>query len=96
MSFEGVSTRSMLILFGVIVAGVAIFMATAVFPATNLIRETVTEEATIVESSGGKCIVDTKDTTLSSKTVNECELPVGSKVQVSYQKGFATAKLVTP
>lgn len=96
MSFEGMSTRSMLILFGVIVAGVAIFMATAVFPATNLIRETITEETTIIESSGGKCVVDTKDMTLSSKTINGCDLSVGSKVKVSYQKGFSTAQLVTP
>jgi len=96
MSFEGVSTRSILILFGVIAAGAIIFMATAVFPATNLIRETVTEEVTIIESSGGKCIVDTKDTALSSKTVIGCDLAVGSKAKVSYQKGLSTAQLVAP
>lgn len=96
MSFEGVSTRGMLVIFGVLAAGAAIFMATVVFPATNLMRETVIEETTVIESSGGKCIVDTKDMTLSSKTINGCDLPVGSKVKISYQKGFSTAELVTP
>ena len=96
MAFESASTRSLMILFGVIAAGAIIFMATAVFPATNLIRGTVTEEATVVESSGGKCIVDTKDTALSAKTISGCDMSVGSKVKVSYQKGLASAQIVSP
>ena len=96
MALEGTSTRSMMLLFGIIAAGAMIFMATAVFPATNLVRATVTEEATVVESSGGKCIVDTKDTMLSSKTISGCDLPLGSKVKVSYQKGLPTAQIVSP
>lgn len=96
MAFEGTSTRSLMILFGIIAAGAMIFMAIVVFPATNLVRATVTEEATVIESSGGKCIVDTKDTALSSKTISGCDMPIGSKVKVNYQKGLVSAQIVSP
>ena len=47
MALENTSTRGLLIMFGVIAAGAAVFLAVAVFPASNLIRETVTSEGVI-------------------------------------------------
>ena len=86
MAIENASTRTLVIMFGVIVAGVAIFMAVAVFPATNLIRETLTAEGVIVSSSNGECVVDTPDQI--PKIIKNCDLPAGTKVTVSFQKGM--------
>lgn len=96
MGFETASTRSLLIIFGVVAAGATIFIATAVFPATNLIRETITEEITILNSSGGRFVVETSDSTLSTKTIDNCDLPEGGNVTISYQQGLANARIVSP
>jgi len=97
MAFEGVSTRSLMILFGIVAAGggmmVAIFGFGLGNPATQ--RPTITEDVTIQFSSGGQCIVDTQDSVLSAKTISGCDLPVGTKVTVSYQKGLANAQIVS-
>lgn len=96
MAFESMCSRSLVIIFGVIAAGAAIFIATFVFPAKNLIRETVTEEVTIANSSDGKCVVNTNDAILSAKTISNCNLPEGTKVKVSYQQGLPNARIVSP
>lgn len=93
MAIDNTSTRTLAIMFGVIVAGVAIFMAVAVFPATNLIRETLTAEGVIVSSSNGECVVDTPDQI--PKIIKNCDLPAGTKVMVSFQKGMFEAKIVS-
>ena len=82
MAIENASTRTLVIMFGVIVAGVAIFMAVAVFPATNLIRETLTAEGVIASSSNGECVVDTPDQI--PNIIKNCDLPAGTKVTVSF------------
>lgn len=96
MAFEGTSTRSLLILFGIVGAGGAIMVGIFGFglgnPATE--RPTITEDVTIRYSSGGKCVVDTKDDVLSAKTISGCDLPEGTEVTISYQKGFSTAQIV--
>lgn len=92
MSLETASTKSLVMLFGIIAAGAAIFIALAVFPATNLIRETVTAEGVVTFSSNGECVVDTPDGI--PKTVKNCDLPAGTKVTVSYQQGMYEAEIV--
>lgn len=93
MTLESTSTRNLLIIFGLVAAGAAIFVAVAVFPATNLIRETMTAEGVIASSSKGQCVVDTPDGI--PKTIKDCELPVGTKVTVSFQEGMYEAKIVS-
>lgn len=93
MALETTSTKNLLFLFGAIAAGAAILVALVVFPATNLIRETVTAEGVIAASSNGKCVVDTPDGI--PKTIKNCELPAGTGVTVSYQQGMYEAKIVS-
>lgn len=93
MTFENASTRSLVIIFGLVAAGAAIFLAVAVFPAANLIRETVTTEGVIASSSSGECVVDTPDQI--PKIIKNCDLPAGSKVMVSFQEGMYEAKIVS-
>jgi|GEM_PF-2829706 len=97
MAFEGASTRSLLVLFGLIGIGGAIMVAIFGFglgnPATQ--RPTITEDVTIKFSSGGQCVVDTNDDVLSAKTISGCDLPVGTKVTISYQKGLPNAQVVS-
>jgi len=93
MALENTSTRGLLIMFGVVAAGAAIFLAVAVFPASNLIRETVTSEGVIANSSGGECVVDTPDEI--PKVIKNCNLPKGTEVTVSYQQGMYEAKIVS-
>ena len=91
MAFESASTRSLVIGFGVIAAGAAIFLAIAVFPATNLIRETLTAEGIITSSSNGECVVDTPDGI--PKVIKNCNLQQGSKVTVSFKEGMYEAEI---
>lgn len=93
MAFETTSTRSLVVLFGILAAGAAIFIALVVFPSSNLIRETVTEEGVVKFSSGGECIVETSDQI--PKTIKNCDLPVGSQVTISFQKGMYEANIVS-
>ncbi len=91
MAFETTSTRSLVIGFGVIAAGAAVFLAVVVFPATNLIPETVTAEGIIVSTSNGECVVDTPDGI--PKVIKNCNLQQGSKVTVSFKAGMYEAKI---
>lgn len=83
----------MLITFGVIAASAVVFIAVVVFPASNVIRETVTAEGVIASSSRGECVVDTPDQI--PKVIKNCDLPVGTRVTVSYQEGMFEAKIVS-
>ncbi|MFQ5940233.1 MAG: hypothetical protein ACE5KA_00835 [Nitrososphaerales archaeon] len=93
MAFESTSTRTFVIIFGLIAAGAAIFIGVAVFPASNLIREMVTAEGTIASSSDGECVVDTPDRI--PKVIKNCDLPSGSEVTVSFQEGMYEASIVS-
>ena len=62
------------------VAGIV--LGTMVFPFWNFIREDVIEEVEIFESANGNCYVDTLD--WIPKTIENCNLPLGSIVTVKY------------
>lgn len=96
MTIETSSTKNLLVLFGIIAAGAVVFIAVVVFPATELIRETITEEATVIHSSDGQCVVETTDTIFTAKTVSDCDLPVDTTVTVQYQQSMSEASLVRP
>jgi hypothetical protein len=93
MAFETTSTTSLIVLFGILAAGAAIFIAFTVFPASNLIRETVTEEGVILSSSNDECVVETSDQI--PKTIKNCDLEEGSKVTVKFQSGMYEATIVS-
>lgn len=80
-------------MFTAFAAGAAVFIAAFVFPATNLIRETVTAEGIITHSSNGECVVETPDQI--PKTIKNCDLPTGSQVTVSFQSGLYEAKIIS-
>lgn len=93
MAFETTSTKSLVILFGVLAAGAAIFISVIVFPASNLVRETTTGEGVILSTSNNECVVETPDEI--PKTIKNCDLAEGTKVTVSYQKGMYEATIVS-
>jgi hypothetical protein len=92
MVLETVSTKNLAITFALLAAGVGIFIAVALFPATNLIRETVTAEGVVISSSNGECVVETPDGI--PKNVENCDLAAGSNVTVRFQKGMYEAEIV--
>lgn len=98
MAFESASTKSLAILFGIVIGGAAIFIAIFVFPVTNLpfFQEAVTEDVTIVGTSKAvaKCGVTTSDTAWVTKEIQNCSLPAGTNVTISYQPGQPVAQIV--
>lgn len=95
MSFEG-KTRSLTVLFCVAAVALIAFFSVSMFKDVAFIRDSVTEQVVIAGKTNGNCIVDTPDSVMSSKTVNNCDLEVGTKVTVTYKKGLPTAELVSP
>lgn len=94
MSFEG--KRSLPVLF--IIASVAIIavFAASMFKDLTVLRQTVTEEKMISGKLDDKCVIDTSDSTMSSKTIENCDLQIGEKATVTYKKGMPTAVIVKP
>jgi hypothetical protein len=94
MSFE--RKRSLPVLF--IIASVAIIavFAASMFKDLTVLRQTITEENTVAGKLDSKCIIDTSDSTMSSKTINNCDLQIGEKATVTYKKGMPTAEIVRP
>ena len=71
------------------VAGIV--LSTMVFPFWNFIREDITEEVEIFESANGNCYVDTLDGI--PKTIQNCNLPIGTDVIVKYGEGLPWATI---
>ena len=70
-----------------VVAGIV--LGTMVFPFWNFIREDIIQEVEIFESANGNCYVDTLDGI--PKTIENCNLPLGSIVTVKYGEGLPWA-----
>lgn len=85
-----------LVIIGIIIAGAVILTIYFGLPSISQITpETVTEEVTITTSAGGICLANTKDAATPSKTIADCDLPEGTKVTISYQKGLPLARIVS-
>lgn len=95
VSFEG-RGRSLTVLFCIAAAAIVAFFAVSMFKDTALVRDSVTEEVAISGKTDGNCVVDTTDLVMSSKTISNCDLEVGTKVTAKYKKGLSTAELVLP
>ncbi len=72
-------------------AGAGIVLGTMVFPFWNFIREDIMEEVEIFESANGNCYVDTLDGI--PKTIENCNLPIGTDVIVKYGEGLPWATI---
>ena len=72
-----------------VVAGIV--LGTMVFPFWNFIREDIIQEVEIFESANGNCYVDTLDGI--PKTIENCNLSVGSIVTVKYGEGLPWATI---
>jgi len=92
VSLEG--KRNLTVLF--ILGGLAVvaFVAISMFKDVPLIREEITEEVTINGKIDNSCVIETKDSIMSSKKIENCDLPVGAKAKVIYQKALPTAEIV--
>lgn len=102
MGFEGASSRSMFVLFGLIAAGgITFFIVAGTGILTAPFRDvdvggTMTEQVTIVHVANGQCIVDTSDTALSAKIIQDCDMAPGTQVTVMYEPASRYAWMVTP
>ncbi len=94
MSFEG--KRNIPVLFIVASAAIIAVFVASMFKDIAVLRETVTEEITVSGKLDDKCIIDTSDAIMSSKTIENCNLEMGAKATVIYKKGLPTAELVKP
>ena len=84
----------MTVLFIIIGVAMVGFIAVSMFKDAPLIREKITEEVTINGRIGNSCVIETNDSIMSSKKIENCDLPDGAKVKVSYQKALPTAEIV--
>lgn len=92
MPFEG--KKSLPVLFVIVGVAVVAFFAASMFKDVPLMREKITEEVTVNGKIGNSCVIDTSDSVMSSKKIANCDLTVGTKVKVSYQKALPTAEIV--
>ena len=95
MSFEG-KGRSITVLFCVAAISVVIFFAVSMFKDASLVRKSIMEDVIIMGKTNGNCVVDTVDPIMSSKTINNCDLEIGTKVTAKYQQGLSTAEIISP
>ncbi|MEM2160865.1 MAG: hypothetical protein QXN55_07930 [Candidatus Nitrosotenuis sp.] len=92
MSFEG--KRNLTVLFGVAAIAIVAFFAVSMFKDTPLVREKITEEVAVSGKIDNSCVVETNDPVMSSKKIESCDLPVGTKIKIIYQKSLPTAEIV--
>jgi len=92
VSFEG--KRNLTVLFIIIGVAVVAFLAVSMFKDTPLVREKITEEVIINGKINNSCVVETSDSVMSSKKIQNCDLSVGTKVKISYQKALPTAEII--
>ena len=96
MSFEGIKSRNLTVLFGIAAAALVGFFTVSMFMGAPIIRDSITEEVTIMAKDGTNCIIDTNDSIMSSKTITGCDLPVGTNVKITYKSGLPTAEIESP
>jgi hypothetical protein len=96
MSFDGIKSKNLTVLFGIVATSIVIFFAVSMFMGTPIVRDTITEEVSIIAKTDTDCIVDTKDLIMSSKTITDCDLSVGTKIMITYKSGLPTAQIESP
>lgn len=64
------------------------------FKDAPLVREQITEEVAINSKIDNSCVIETSDSVMSAKKIENCDLEVGTKVKVTYRKALPTAEIV--
>ncbi len=80
------------LIFGSIIVGAAVVLATLVFPFWNLIREDVVEQTIILSNDNGVCYVETSDKV--PKKISDCKNLSGDKVTIKFGKDLAWAQII--
>ena len=78
MSFEGISFGKLELIF--IVAGVVLVLAIMGSSATNLFRQSVTEDATVKIKQEGNCVVEASDEI--PRTIENCPYNVNDTLEL--------------
>jgi hypothetical protein len=81
---EGISTKWLLVYFGVAVVGLFVFFSTFVFPIKNLFRDQVSEHVTVISKGDNICVVDSKD---HPRSISNCSYNIGDKLLIKYKQG---------
>jgi hypothetical protein len=81
MSFEGISFGKLALIF--IVAGVVLVLAIMGSSATNLFRQSVTEDATVKIKHEGNCVVEASDKI--PRTIVNCPYNVNDTLVITYK-----------
>ena len=81
MSFEGISFGKLALIF--IVAGVVLVLAIMGSSATNLFRQSVTEDATVKIKYEGNCVVEASDKI--PRTIVNCPYNVNDTLVITYK-----------
>ena len=82
---HAISMRSLVLLFAGGAVAAFIVLAVFVFPITNLIRQQVTETATVIIRTDATCVVEASDS--RPRTIENCSYNVGDSVTISYKEG---------
>ena len=82
---HAISMKALIILFSGGAVAAFVVLALFVFPISNLIREEITEVATVIIKEEGTCIVEASD--MRPRTIQDCNLTVGESVIISYKEG---------
>lgn len=93
MLFDSIKPGNFGVLFGIISIAVIAFFVFSMLKGENILSDSITEEVLVFDKVNERCIVDTKDTIMSSKTIDNCEFAIGKNVTITYQKGHPTAQI---
>jgi hypothetical protein len=77
--------RSLVLLFAAGAVAAFIVLAFFVFPISNLIRQEITEEASVVIKQDATCVVEGSDS--RPRTIENCAYNLGDRVMISYNDG---------
>lgn len=81
------------LIFGFLLIGAGLVLATAVFPFWNLIREDQFEDVIILDNEDGTCYVETDD--MIPKTISNCANEPGDLVTIKFGRDLAWAEIVS-
>ena len=82
---HAISMRSLVLLFAAGAVAAFIVLAFFVFPISNLVRQEITEEASVVIKQDATCVVEGSDS--RPRTIENCAYDPGDTVMISYNEG---------
>jgi len=82
---HAISVRALILLFSAGAVAGFIVLATFVFPLSNLIRDEVSEQATVLIKQDTTCVVEASDQ--RPRTIENCSFDAGDSLLISYKEG---------